>query len=250
MVSTLVTFDGGTPGNAVVAGTNGIDSIAAGSQSYIAGFHGAAAVRAGSPTNTVDTRFRVALGLTGGHYGSIYLKNDTAHGSGSSSVNFFQIVSTSNEIMVWLRARPNNAFSIRTTGGVELRTGNAGELPVGSWFRLDWSYHVNTFDWRIFYNPEGTTPDLSGTVTANATANPAEKLILGADSSSAIPKDWSFDTVRINDGAAWFEPYSTTSPPPSGPTVKLWTGSAEVAVSSVSIWTGSAEVPISSFAIS
>lgn len=250
MVSTLVTFDGGTPGNTVVAGQNGIDSIAAGSQSYIAGFHGAAAVRAGSPSNTVDTRFRVALGLSGGHYGSIYLKNDTAHGSGSSSVNFFQIVSSSNEVMVWLRARPGNAFSIRTTGGVELRTGTAGELPVGAWFRLDWSFHVTTFDWRIFYTPEGTTPDLSGTVNTTATNQPADKLVLGADSSAAIPKDWSFDTVRFNDGASWYGPYSTGTPPPTGPTAKLWTGSAEVAVSSVTLWTGSAEVPISSLAIS
>lgn len=250
MVSTLVTFDGGTPGNAVVAGQNGIDSIAAGSQLYIPGFHGAAGVRAGSAANTVDTRFRVALGLTGGHYGSIYLKNDTAHGSGTASVNFLQIISTSSEIMVWLRARPGNALSIRTTGGVELRTGTAGEIPVGSWFRLDWSFHTTTFDWRIFYTPEGTVPDLSGTVTTTATANPAEKLVLGADSSNAIIKDWSFDTVRLNDGATWYGPYSTVTPPPTGPTMKLWTGSAEVAISSVSLWTGSAEVPISSLEIS
>lgn len=245
MVSTLVTFDGGTPGNAVVAGVNGIDSIAAGAQSYISGFHGAAAVRAGSPTNTVDSRFRVALGLSGGHFGSVYLKNDTSHGSGTGSVNFFQIVSSSNEVMVWLRARPGNAFSIRTTGGVELRTGTSNELPIGSWFRLDWSFHVTTFDWRIFYNPEGTTPDLSGTVTTTATNQAADKLVLGADSSSAIIKDWSFDTVRINDGAAWFGPYS---PAPSGPAgVTVWNGTAEVPVQSMTYWNGTNEVPITAW---
>lgn len=245
MTSTLLTFDAGTPGNTVVAGVNGINGITTGTQKYITGFHGAAAVQAGSPTNTVDSRFKVLLGLTGNHYGSIYLRNNTAHGSGSSSVNFFQLTSTTNEIIAQLRVRPSNAFSIRVAGAVEVRTGTAGDIPVGAWFRLDWQQTGTTFNWRIFYTPEGTTPDLSGSVTTTA-ANPAESLILGADSSAAIIKDWSFDTVRVNDGSVWFGPYST---PPTGPTVKLWTGSAEVAVSSVSIWTGSAEVPISSLAI-
>lgn len=249
MVSTLQTFDAGTPGNTVVAGSNGINAITTGTQKYITGFHGAAAVQAGGSTNTVDSKFKVLLGLTGNHYGSIYLRNNTAHGSGTASCNFFQLTSTTNEVVVQLRVRPGNAFSIRVAGAVEVRTGTAGEIPVGAWFRLDWQQVGTTFNWRIFYSPEGTTPDLTGSVTTTAT-NPAESLILGADSSTAIIKDWSFDTVRANDGAAWFGPYSTPPPPPTGPTVKLWTGSAEVAISSVSIWTGTAEVAVDSLAIS
>lgn len=207
MVSTLLTFDAGTPGNTVVAGANGIASITTGTQKYIAGFHGAAAVQAGLSTNTVDSKFKVSLGLNGNHYGSIYLRNNTAHGSGTASVNFFQLTSTTNEVIAQLRVRPSNALSIRVAGAVEVRTGTAGEIPVGAWFRLDWQQAGTTFNWRIFLTPEGTTPDLSGSVTTTAT-NPSDSLILGADSSSAIIKDWSFDTVRANDGAAWFGPYA------------------------------------------
>lgn len=241
MAGTLVTFDAGTPGNTVAAGSNGIDSIVTGTQTYIVGLHGSAGVRAGSPTNTVDSRFKVILGLTGNHFGSIYLRNNTAHGHGSSSCVFFQLTSTTNEIVAQIRARPNNALSIRVAGSVEVRSGSANEIPVGSWFRFDWQQTGTTFNWRVFYNPEGTTADLSGSITTTAT-NPAESLILGADSSAALIKDWSFDTVRTTNTASWYAPY-VVSPTTNVQHIRIWNGSSEIAVDRVAVWDGTTELP-------
>lgn len=185
----------------------------------------------------------------GDHSGSIYLKNPTAHGSGSSSVNFWTLVTSSAEFVVQMRVRPGNALSIRTTGSVEVRTGTAGEVPVGSWMRLDWKQSGTTFSWRLFTSdPEGTTPDLSGTLTTTATGQP-NGLYLGADSSATIPKDWQFDTVRADSTGAWFGPYNTAPPPPTGPTYTVWNGTSEVAVQSVTIWNGTSEVPVASSSI-
>lgn len=237
MTDTLRTFDAGIPGNDVIGGTNGIASVLEGSAKYISGFHGAAAFRIGSPSNTTTARIRVELGLTGDHYGSVYLINNTAHGSGSSSVNFFHLVSNSNAFLAQFRVAPSNALSIRVNN-IEVRAGTAGDIPVGSWFRLDWQLTGTTMNWRVFYNPEGTTADLSGSVT---TVNgPADAVILATLSTSSIIKDWSFDTVRATNTGTWFGPYST---PPAGPPVTFWNGTSEVPVA-ISLWNGTSEVPV------
>lgn len=240
MTTTLTDFDGGTPGNTVVAGANGIEAVQLGSQVYQAGIHGAACVRAGGAANTTDTRFRVDLGVSGDHYGSVYLRNNTAHGSGSSSVNFFRLVSTGNAFIVEFRARPSNALSIRVSG-VEVRSGSLNEIPVNAVWRLDWYIHGTTFEWRAFTtDPESSgTPDLSGSLTP-ATQTPA-MVILGADSSATVPKDWSFDTVRATDTGGWFGPFVT---PPSGPGVTVWNGASEDAAT-VTLWNGTSEVSVS-----
>lgn len=247
MVSVLENFDAGTPGNTVVAGTNGIQSVMEGTQTYIAGYQGVAAVRAGAAANTTDTRFRVDLGMTGNHSGSIYVKNETAHGSGSASVNFFHVVDTSNSFVVQFRAGPSNALRIRVSG-VDVYSGAINTIPVASWCRLDWRLAGTTFDWRWFStDPQGAsgTQDLSGTVTAGSFTS--ARLILGAQSTSSIPKDWSFDTCRFDsDNSLWLGPYSPPAPPSSG--ITIWNGSAEVDAE-LSYWNGTSEVPLPSWEI-
>lgn len=243
MTDTLLTFDGGTPGQPVVAGTNGVATIMDGAPVYAIGQHGAASIRTGSPTNTVDTRFKVNLGLSGDHYGSIYLRNTTAHGSGSSFVNFFHIVSSTNAFLAQFRVAPSNGLSIRVNN-VEVRSPNLNEIPVDSWFRMDWQMVGTTLNWKIFYNSVDTVPNLSGSVT---TINgPATGLILGAQSSASIIKDWSWDTVRAsNSSGDWLAPYLATPPVTAG--LKVWNGSAEVPVQSIAVWNGSTEVPVTSY---
>lgn len=245
MVATLTTFDAGTPGDTVVAGVNGIDAVMDGSQSYITGYHGAAAVRAGSAANTADNRFRVALGITGNHSGSAYMKNNTAHGSGSASVNFFHVVDNSNSFIVQFRCGPSNALAIRV-GASNVYSGAINTIPVGTWCRLDYQLSGTTFNWRWFStDPDSSgTPDLSGSITAGAFT--ATKVILGAQSTTSLPKDWSFDTIRADDSGAWLGPYVPPAPPSSGVTV--WNGSAEVAVD-MSLWDGSSEVPLSTWEV-
>jgi hypothetical protein len=242
MVSVLETFDAGVPPNTVVAGTNGIQNVMEGTQIYATGYHGAACVRAGSAANTVDTRFRVDLGMTGNHSGSTYMKCNTAHGSGSASVNFFHIVDTSNSFVVQFRSGPSNALAIRV-GGSNVYSGAINTIPIGSWIRLDWRLTGTSFDWRWFStDPDGAsgTQDLSGTVTGGAFTS--ARLILGAQSSSAILKDWSFDTCRFDsDNTLWHGPYVPPAPPSSGVTV--WNGAAELDAS-FSLWNGTSEVAL------
>lgn len=246
MVATLETFDAGTVGGAVTAGSNGIDSVMDGSQTYITGYHGAAAVRAGAAANTADTRFRTVLGMSGDHSGSAYMRNNTAHGSGSASVNFFHIVDTSNAFVVQFRAGPSNAFNIRV-GASNVYSGAINTIPVASWCRLDYQLSGTTFNWRWFStNPDGAsgTQDLSGTLTAGAFT--AAKIIAGAQSTSSIPKDWSFDTFRADSAGGWLGPYTPPPPPSSGVTV--WNGSAEVDAE-FTLWNGSSEVALPTWEI-
>lgn len=246
MTDQLLTFDAGFPGDTVASGLNGIDSIIEGTQTYETGYHGAARVRAGDATNTTSTRFRVLLGLTGDHYGSIYLRNKTAHGSGSSAVNFFYMVNSSNTHMVRFRVKTSNALSI-VVDNIEVRAGSAFDIPVNADFRFDWQLTGTTLNWRVFYDPEAAstdTPDLSGTVTV--TALTAAALLLGANSSAAIFKDWSFDTVRATNTGGWYGRYE---PPVVDSGVMVWNGTAEVAAN-VTVWNGTAEVPIGSIELS
>ena len=60
-----------------------------------------------------------------------------------------------------------------------------------------------------------------------------------ASSSSAIIKDFSFDTLRIKDTLAWWDHYEVAGPPDNPVTV--WDGSDEVAAT-VTVWDGSDEV--------
>lgn len=244
MTDTLLTFDAGTIGATVTAGSNGIQAIQGGTQVYATGFHGVACVRALSPANTADTNFKVDLGLTGNHYGSIYLKNTTQHGSGSASVNFFHIVNSANQFLIQFRAKPSNALSIRVNN-IEVRAGTINEIPVGSWFRLDWHLSGTTLDWKVFYDPEaaaGSTPDISGTHTTQSLT--AASLILGAVSTSAIPKDWSFDTVRATNTGSWFDAFN----PPAATGVKVWNGTTEVD-GAITVWNGTTEVEVTALEV-
>jgi hypothetical protein len=245
MTTSLKTFDSGTVGATVTTGTNGIDSILDGTQTYITGYHGTAAVRAGAAANTADTRFRTDLGMTGNHSGSCYMRNNTAHGSGSASVNFFHIADASNGFLAQFRCGPSNALAIRV-GASNVYSGAINTIPL-TWCRLDWQLSGTTLQWRWYStNPDGAngTQDLSGSVTASALT--AAKIIIGAQSTTSVPKDWSFDTVRADSSAVWLGPYV---PPVTGPTYTIWNGSSEVAVGSVKIWNGSSEVAIGSTTI-
>lgn len=245
MTTSLKNFDSGTVGGTVSSGVNGIDSILDGTQTYVTGYHGTAAVRAGAAANTADSRFRTDLGMTGNHSGSAYMRCNTAHGSGSASVNFFHIADSSNGFLAQFRCGPSNALAIRV-GASNVYSGANNTVPIASWCRLDWQLSGTTLNWRWFStNPDSSgTADLSGTVTASALT--AAKIIMGAQSTSSVPKDWSFDTVRADSAGGWLGPYV---PPVTGPTYTVWNGSAEVAVSSVKVWNGSAEVAIGSTTI-
>lgn len=240
MTDLLLTFDAGVPPNAVVAGANGVETIVEGTQMYEAGYHDTG-IRAGGAANTTNTRYKIDLGLTGNHFGSIYLRNKTAHGSGTASVNFFYLVDTTNTNMARFRVGPSNALSIIAPEPTVVRTGAAGDIPVNSDFRFDWNVAGTVLTWKVFYNPEAaaaSTPDRTGTVTVAGTA---DKIILGAQSSSAVIKDWSADTLRVTNTGSWFEPYSDAPPADSGLT--LWNGTAEVPVTAT-LWNGTAEVPV------
>jgi len=209
MVARLYTFDTGVVDQPIVAGQDGIDEIVdALAPTYADTGYGGVCVRAGSPANTADSRFRMLLGLTGNHSGSIVMRNNTAHGSATSSVNFFHITAADNTQIIQFRATPNNALSIRVNA-VEHRVGSPNEIPVGAWFRVDWTLIGSTFSWLLFYDRDGTSADLSGTVDTSAVTQPAAKLMLGAQSTSTtIIKDWSFDTIRIkNYGSGFTTPY-------------------------------------------
>jgi hypothetical protein len=242
MAEATRTFDGGTPGNATVTGENDVEVVQVGSQSFVAGIHGNAAVQAGTAANTADTRFRVDLGVSGDHWGSVYLRNPTAHGSGSASVIFWRLASSGNAFIVEFRARPSNALSIRVSS-VEVRSGSLNEIPVDQVFRLDWYIHGTTFDWKVYTtNPEALatdTADISGTLTP-ATQTPS-RAIMGAESSSTIPKHWVFDTVRARDVGGWYDGYNL---PPAGGAATVWNGSSEVAAT-VTLWNGTSEVSVS-----
>lgn len=246
MVAILETFDAGVVGNTVVAGSNGIQNVMEGTQTYITGYQGAAAVRAGASANTVDTRFRVALGMTGDHSGSIYMRNNTAHGSGSASTNFFHIVDNSNSFICQFRCGPSNALAIRV-GASNVYSGAINTIPVASWCRLDYQLSGTTFNWRWFStDPQGAsgTQDLSGTITGGAFT--ATRLILGCQSTTSMPKDWSFDTFRADSSGAWLGPYVPPPPPSSG--VSYWDGASEIS-GTLSYWDGSSEIPVSSWEV-
>lgn len=244
MTDTTLTFDAGTVGATVTAGSNGIEAIQGGTQTYATGFHGVACVRAGAAANTTDTNFKISLGMTGDHYGSLYFKNTTGHGSGSASVNFFHIVNSSNQFLIQFRARPSNALSIRVNN-IEVRAGSVNEIPINAWFRLDWHLSGTTLDWKVFYNPEAAaadTPDISGTNTTQSLT--AASLILGAVGTSAIPKDWSFDTMRATNTGSWFEAFN----PPAATGVMVWDGADEVP-GTLTVWDGADEIEVTALEV-
>lgn len=240
MTDTLIEFDGGTPGNAVVAGANGIDTIQGGAPEFATGFHGAACVRCGSAANTTNTHFRVDLGgIAGDHFGSIYLINTTAHGSGSASVNFFQMVTALNEFIVQMRVKPSSQLSVRVSN-IEVWLGSLNDIPVNAWFRMDWQQSGTTFTFKIFLDPEAdsaSTPDITDSVTTSAVV--ADGLIIGAVSTSSIPKDWSFDTIRATDTGTWFAPFN----PPPATGVMVWDGTDEIP-GAITVWDGTDEIEV------
>jgi hypothetical protein len=249
MTTTTITFDGGSVGSNIAAGSNGIDSVPdALLPKFSTGFHGAAQVTSGTSSNTADSRFRVDLGLSGDHFGSIYLKMNTNHTSSGNFVTFLSWANSGNTILASLRCGSSREFNIRSGTSTVVRAGSSNEIPAaGSEWRCDWQYTGTTVNWRIFYNPEalvGDTPDLSGSFSA--AAGTVAKLVLGVQSSQTIVKHWSHDTVRARNTGSWWDPFN---PPPVGPTYKVWNGSAEVAATA-KVWNGSAEVAIGSWDVS
>lgn len=238
MAENLVTFDGGTPGNNVVAGFNDVDAIT-GTPTYIAGLHGTTAIRTGSAANTTDTSVRVAYdGITGNHAGSVYVKYNTDHGSGSASCNFLVIVAAGNAFIAEFRCGAGNELGIRITG-TNLYTGPANSVPLNAWFRIDWILTGTSLQVRLYEDPDADaadTPDISTTVTVGSSTSAA--VFLKATSSSAIIKDFSFDTLRIKDTLAWWDHYEVPSPPANPVTV--WNGTTEVDAT-VTVWNGTTE---------
>lgn len=212
MTDVTTTFDGGTPGASLVAGANGIQSVPDTLvPKFIAGLHGTAAVRAGDATNTADSRFRVDLGVSGNHFGSIYMRCNTAHASAGNFVTFFNWVNSSNSIMASLRAGSARELNIRVGASTVVRAGSAGEIPDNAWFRFDWQVTGTTINWRLFYDPNASqfsTPSLSGNFTF--TSATISRLVLGVQASQTINKDWSYDTIRASNTGYWYSPYNWT----------------------------------------
>lgn len=249
MTETLRLFDGGVAGNDIVAGVDGIHSIPDSKiPKYIAGYHPATGIRAGDAANTTNARFRTEVGIAGDHYGQIYMKYNTAHGSSGNYLIFLSWANSSNTIIASLRVGFNREFNIRVGASTVVRTGSANEIPLNAWFRLD--YHVKPSTTDIFYelydDPDavfgtGLQPIIQGSIDVDSSS--ATRLILGPNSSNSMIKDFSYDTLRFTS-VNYFDPYV----PPAGPSYKVWNGSAEVAATA-KIWNGSAEVNIGSTAI-
>lgn len=247
MADTLITFDGGTLWNPVVAGQNGILSTPDAYTPYFGYGYPVEAnvgVWAGDAANTVDSRFRVELGMTGNHYGSIFMRNPVRQAN--SYVVFFSWLTAGNSILASLRANFDGGFNIRVGTSTIVRTGTAGELPVDQWFRFDWQLTGDTINWRLFLDPAAaanSTPSYSGTFNlASGAGATVARLVMGPSASQSVVKYWGFDTIRVTNTGTWFGPYGAT--PPTGPTVKVWNGTAEVNAT-VSVWNGTAEVPAS-----
>lgn len=247
MTSVTTTFDGGTVGSNIAAGSNGIQAVSdALVPVFATGYHGAAQVHAGGPSNTADSRFRVDLGVSGDHFGSIYLKYNTPHSSSGNFCKYLSWTTSSNTILATLRVGSAREFSIQNGAGTSLRAGSASEIPNNAEYRLDWQFTGTTVNWKQFNNPEalvGATPDLSGSFTASA--GTVSRLLLGPNSTTALTKDFNYDTIRARDTGTWWDPYN---PAPVGPTIKVWNGAAEVACT-YKVWNGSAEVAIGSWAV-
>lgn len=244
MTSILLNFDG-TPPNDVEVGQNNIYELNVGVPYYTSDkMFGSSSIRAGAASNVNNVRFRVDLGdISGDHYGSIYLRNNTAHGSGSSYVSFFHLVTSSGIWLCEMRCGPSNGLSIRSNN-VDVRTAGLNEIPINSWFRLDWRHASSTMYWRLFTNPSGTTPDLSGSYSTSAITTAPQSLMLGGFSNNAgIVKDWSFDLVRASDTLGdWYGPYSESTPTAG---ITVWDGGQELEVVSISVWDGTTELPAS-----
>lgn len=231
MATYLYDFNGGVSGATVVGGANGVTEIIEGTQKYVAGIHGAAAVRAGDPANKTSTSFGITLPFSGTHSGSSYFTYNTAQGT-AGSLNFLIVQcengNFSNQVRV---TTATNKLAI-TTNTTASYTGADNSLPTKT-FRLDWQYQYvpggqSTFAWRIFTtDPEGITPDLSGTVnayTGPASTSPPNRLRLGANSSNnAAFKDVTVDTVRISDDLRWWGPFAAPAAQP-GSTDRVWVG--------------------------
>lgn len=247
MTTQTLTFDSGTIGADVAAGSNGIQSVVdTPAPKFQAGFHGAAQIVAGGSSNTTDCRCRCDLGVSGDQFNSIYLKYNTAHTSSGNFLIFLSLCNSSNSIQISFRVGSAGEFNIRTGTSTVVRTGSSGEIPTNSEFRLDWQITGTTCNWWLYKtNPEAlkaTTADLSGTFTFPSST--ISRAILGPNSSTALTKHFSYDTLRT-DTAARLEAFN---PAAAGPTLKIWNGSAEVTPSSVKVWNGSSEVAYGSIA--
>jgi hypothetical protein len=247
MTDVTVTFDGGTPGVDVAAGSNGIQSVVdTPAPKFQSGFHGAAQVVAGGSSNTTDCRCRVDTGNSGDQYLSIYLKENTAHTSSGNFCIFVSLCNSSNSIQISFRVGSAGEFNIRTGTSTIVRTGSSGEIPVNSEFRLDLQLTGTTCNWWLYKtDPEAdpaSSADLSGTFTFPSST--ISRWIIGPNSSTALTKHWSYDTLRSSTSGR----LPAYNPAPAGPTYKVWNGSAEVACT-IKVWNGSSEVAVASVAV-
>ena len=232
MATYLYDFNAGTPGQAVVAGTNGVDTIIEGVQTYVAGIHGAAAIRAGDSANKTSSMFGITMPFTGTHSGSAYFQYNTKQGT-AGSLNFLILQCDNGAYANQFRiSSAADRFAV-TTGSTITFTGADNTVPPGGLFRLDWQFQyvpggTSTLSWRLFTSDrEGVTPDLSGTVdgyTGPASFSPPNRLRLGANSSNnAAFKDITVDTVRISDDLRWWGPFAAPVAQP-GTLNRTWLG--------------------------
>lgn len=246
MTDTLLLFDHGPIWQAIQAGVDGvIDAPDPYTPYYSDPLYGVTSIRAGEPTNLEDSQFRVGLGVTGDHYGSIFLRNDTPHGQASNYVNFLSVATSGNSNLATFRAGPSRALAIRTGSSTVIRTGATNDIPSNTWFRLDWQVTGTTLNWRVFYTltaASNATPNLSGSFLLPA-GTPA-RLVLGCQSSTTTHiRDWSYDTLRVTNTGTWFGAYT---PAAGASGVTVWNGTTEVPAT-MKVWNGTSEVSVGSW---
>lgn len=231
-------FDGHTAGTSVAAGDQGVDSITASpnNPTYVAGIHTGTGIRCYSPSGVGSYVETPTLPVTpNDHSGSLYFESNNA--ALANSVTFLCIQTSSNSNHIQVRINANGYFAIKPSGTVVTRD-DVPTIPNQQPIRLDWQYSwsagAGTFLYRVFVgaNSEGTVADFSGSVSTSQAAA-VDGLRMGPTGTATI-QDFTFDTLRLYDGAVWADPFNAT-PPPVGTTATTRSLLSNVSNNSISV---------------
>lgn len=212
---TTITFDAGTDGATVAAGS-GVTSVT-GTPTYSASGakHGAMGMRTNGPTAATHLNHDLTLGVDPTtHSGSVYVRVNGM----TTPTRYVQFRNLANASIASIRLHNDGHFQL-CDAATAVKVASTSLWTASSYARLDWQYNdANTtapvLTVRIFLAPEATAPADTISWTFSGTTSALERISVGVVGTAAAgqTRDIATDTVRLVDGLSWIGPFAPPAP--------------------------------------
>lgn len=113
-------------------------------------------------------------------------------------------------------------------------------LALNTRYRVEWTLDQVSGVFAVNMYLGDSTTVFTGLSATSSYGSSCNRVVFGNYSTAAVPL-MQYDDFAVADTATFIGPAVT--PPPATPTIKLWNGTAEVAVTA-KLWNGTAEVPL------